>query len=266
MQSIVGGDVLGAPYVYHPQCGYHYILADADRGVPIFCHVSGPRCVKFDSKGGKRMKLDEMKVQYDRTRDGFTKESDFAIKPERKLPKINVNGIAVKVGLCAGVLALAFIVRAFGVGAPQAQTVEASTHSDGSGEPEVDLPGKLKYVDTTGTKWAAPVRANDIELMREGLMLRFTAGDTSVLSCMDGKVHSVGTDETYGNYVRVHSDSDCETVYYGLDTVIVKEGEAVRSGDAVGTVSIGHSMYLRVYEKGAPVDPTGYVDLSLRHE
>ncbi len=212
------------------------------------------------------MKLDEMKVQYDRSRDGFTKESDFAVKQERKLPKININGIAVKVGLCAGVLALAFIVRAFGVGAPKDRTVEASSHSDGTGETDQNAPGSLKYVDASGAKWTAPVRSNDIELMLEGRMLRFTAGDTAVSSCMDGKVHSVGSDATYGNFVRVQSDADCEAVYYGLDTVNVKEGDTVRSGDALGTVTVGHSMYLRVYEQGAPVDPTTYVDLSLRHE
>jgi biotin carboxyl carrier protein len=213
------------------------------------------------------MKLDEMKVQYDRTRDGFTKESDFAVRSERKLPKININGIAVKVGLCAGVLALAFIVRAFGVGAPKDQTVEVSSRSEGTEENEKkDVPGSLKYVDTSHAKWTAPVRSNDIELMLEGRMLRFTAGGTAVSSCMDGKVHSVGTDATYGNFVRVQSDADCEAVYYGLDTVDVKEGETVRTGEAIGTVTVGHSMYLRVYEQGSPVDPTSYVDLSLRHE
>jgi hypothetical protein len=46
----------------------------------------------------------------------------------------------------------------------------------------------------------------------------------------------------------------------------VKEGDTVASGDALGTVALGHSMYLRVYENGAPQDPTAYVDLSLRNE
>ncbi len=219
--------------------------------------------VKFDSKGGIGMKLDEMKVQYDRSRDGFTKESDFAVRQERKLPKIDVNGIAIKIGLCAGVLALAFIMRAFGVGAPKAQTVEASSHSDGTNEAEQANPGSLKYVDATQTKWTAPVRANDIELILDGRMLRFTAGASDVSACAEGKVLSVGTDATYGSFVRIQTQGDCETVYYGLDTVSVSEGENVRTGDLIGTVPVGRSMYLRVYEQGAPVDPTGYVDLSL---
>ena len=35
------------------------------------------------------MKLDEMKVQYDKTRDGFTKESSFEVKQEKPLPKMS---------------------------------------------------------------------------------------------------------------------------------------------------------------------------------
>ena len=212
------------------------------------------------------MKLDEMKVQYDRSRDGFTKESDFSVKPEKALPKIDVNGIAIKVGLCAGVLALAFIVRAFGVGAPKTEVTEVSTHSDSSGETDQTQPGKLRYVEGAGMKWAAPVLSNDIELLLEGRVLRFTAGGADVRSCMEGKVLSVGTDEAYGDFVRVQSASDCEAVYYGFDTIAVKEGDAVSAGDTLGTVTVGKSMYLRVYQNGAPQDPSAYVDLSLKTE
>ncbi|MBQ1820919.1 MAG: M23 family metallopeptidase [Clostridia bacterium] len=212
------------------------------------------------------MKLDEMKVQYDRARDGFTHETDFSVQKEKPLPKVDVSGIAVKVGLCAGVLALAFIVRAFGVGAPKTQVAEASSYSDGQGESDNTELGRLSYVDASGAKWAAPVRANDIELMLEGRMLRFTAGASTVSSCMAGKVLSVGTDESFGTFVRVQSASDVEAFYYGLETVAVSEGDTVAAGDAIGTVSVGRSMYMRVYENGAPQDPTAYVDLSLKNE
>ena len=212
------------------------------------------------------MKLDEMKVQYDKSRDGFTKESAFEIKKEKPLPKVDVSGIAVKVGLCAGVLALAFIVRAFGVGAPKTQVAEASTHTENTDETTEEKPGKLKYVDATGTKWAAPVRSNGIELLLDGQLLRFTAGASDVFACTEGKVFSIGTDETLGKYVRIRTEDDCETVYYGFDTIRVNENDTVRSGDAIGTVAVGRSFYLRVLEKGAPQDPTAYVDLSLNRE
>lgn len=211
------------------------------------------------------MKLDEMKIQYDKSRDGFTKESSFEVKAEKPLPKINVSGIAVKVGLCAGVLALAFIVRAFGVGAPKTDVATVSTHTENSGELREEQPGRLKYVDATGTKWAAPVRANDIELLRDGQLLRFTAGASDVLSCMDGKVLAVGTDDTLGSYVRVQNENDCEAFYYGFEEIRVQEGAEVHTGDTIGTVSVGRSLYLKVLQNGAPQDPTAYVDLSLNH-
>ena len=209
------------------------------------------------------MKLDEMKVQYERSRDGFTKESAFEVKREKPLPKVDVTGIAVKVGLCAGVLALAFVVRAFGIGAPKTNVAEVSSVSDGSVATPLNQPGKLTYVDASGSKWAAPVRANDIELMREGQLLRFTAGASNVFSCMEGRVLAVGTDETLGAYVRVQNRDDCEAFYYGLDTVSVQEGDDVRSGDPIGTIPVGRSLYLRVLQNGEPQDPTAYVDLSL---
>ena len=212
------------------------------------------------------MKLDEMKVQYERSRDGFTHESDFLVKTEKPLPKVNVSGIAVKVGLCAGVLALAFIVRAFGVGAPKSQVAEASSHADGTTQAEQTPPGRLSYAEATGQKWAAPVRANDVELMLEGRLLRFTASASTVSSCMDGKVLSVGVDENYGSFVRVQSENDVEAIYFGFDTIAVKENENVQAGDALGTVAVGRSVYLRVFENGAPQDPTVYVDLSLKNE
>ncbi len=211
------------------------------------------------------MKLDEMKVQYDRTRDGFTRESDFSVKTEKPLPKVDVSGIAVKVGLCVGVLALAFVVRAFGVGAPKAKTAEVSSVSDGTAESETDRPGRLHYVEATGTKWIAPVRASDIELMTDGQLLRFTAGEGTVASCIDGSVLAVGVDERLGSFIRIQSSDDVETVYYGLDTVTVQEGASVHAGDALGTVAVGRSLYMKVYRNGAPQDPTAYVDLSLSH-
>jgi len=210
------------------------------------------------------MKLDEMKVQYERERDGFTHESDFTLKKEKKdLPKIDTSGITIKIGLCVAVLALAFIVRAFGMGKPAERVAETSAHSDGSGALETSAVGSLHYVEIGSNKWAAPVKASDIELLLDGRLLRFTAGSRDVLSCNSGKVLSTGTDEAYGNFVRVQTDADCETVYYGFDRIDVAEGAVVSQGDILGTVAIGRSMYLKVYRNGAPQDPSEYVDLGL---
>ncbi len=212
------------------------------------------------------MKLDEMKVQFERERDGFTSESEFAVKKEKEgLPKIDASGIAIKIGMCAAVLALAIIVRAFGAGKPVERVAEARTHSGSNEAVGTGSVGSLHDVEAGTKKWAAPVKANDIELFPDGRLLRFTAASSDVLSCTSGKVLSVGIDESYGNYVRVQTSDDVETVYYGFEAVTVSEGASVQSGDVIGTVSAGRSMFLKVYVNGAPQDPTQFVDLGLQN-
>lgn len=215
------------------------------------------------------MKLDEMKVQFDQSRDGFQTESAFRVQQDAKEVKTDASGIAVKIGLCAAVLILAFVVRAVGVGKTNDDVVAASTSGDASqaSEPRSDAIGSLHFVDGgVMAKWTAPVAANDIELLRDGQILRFTATNDTVCACMGGKVLSVGEEEPFGRYVRVQSDADVETLYFGFSEIAVREGQEIAAADALGTVERGRSIYLKVLEKGEPQDPTGYVDLSLGGE
>ena len=215
------------------------------------------------------MKLDEMKVQYERSRDGFGSESGFEVKEDAPEVKVNASGIAIKLGLCMAVLALAIVIRAFGGGKNEERVAQTSTNVETTGqEPEEgEAIGTLHYVDAGSVrKWNAPVSSNDIELLRDGQLLRFTALGEEVSACMTGKVLSVEHDEQLGHFVRVQSDTDCETIYYGLETVAVQQNGEVHEGDLLGTVSPGRSIYLKVLEKGAPQDPTAYVDLSLGKE
>lgn len=218
------------------------------------------------------MKLDEMKVQYDRIRDGFTKESEFSVQPKQTKIKTDISGIAVKIGLCAAVLIMAFVVRAIGYGATEENIAATSANSNANGAAQQEQDertqiGSLQYVDNgTAAKWTSPVMTNDIELLRDGQLLRFTATGENVQACMNGEVISVLDDTDYGKCVRIQSESDCETIYYGFEAVAVSENDEISAGDTLGTVQIGRSVYLKVLEKGEPQDPTGYVDLSLRHE
>ena len=211
------------------------------------------------------MKLDEMKVQYDKNRDGFSKETGFELREKQPEVKVDASGIAVKVGLCAAVLALAFVVRAFGVGKPNDTVAETSTHSE-TGEQDSEKPGALRYVEAGAEKWKAPVISRDVELMRDGQLLRFTASATTVSASVGGTVRDVGTDAQYGTFVRIASDNDRETVYYGLETVACKTGDTVAAGAAIGSAAVGRSVFMKVFEKGAPQDPTAFVDLSLGGE
>lgn len=213
------------------------------------------------------MKLDEMKVQYERSRDGFSSESDFTVDEPKPTVKVDASGIVVKVGLCAAVLALAVVIRAFGGGKPEERVAETSTYASDTETQDQQSLGTLQYVDAgVSRKWSAPVQSLDIELLRDSQLLRFTAKNDAVTACMAGKVLSIEQDVQLGNSVRIQSDDDCETVYYGFDTVAVIQGAEVVEGDVLGTVTAGRSIYLRVFEKGAPQDPTAYVDLSLNRE
>lgn len=218
------------------------------------------------------MKLDEMKVQYERSRDGFTKESAFSVQTEQKTPKIDISGIAVKIGLCAGVLILAFIVRAFGYGSTKDRAVEANASNDRNNTSQQDQTdreqiGGLQYVENgKSSKWTAPVMTNDIELLRDGQLLRFTAVNETVCACMPGKVLSVEEDTVYGKTIRIQSESDWETIYYGFEATSVREGDVIQANEPIGTVKVGRSIYLKVLENGEPQDPSGYVDLSLGRE
>ena len=214
------------------------------------------------------MKLDEMKVQYERSRDGFEHETDFAVAEEKPNLKVDASGIVIKIGLCAAVLALAIIVRAVGVGKTDGETVPTGAYSDPDAQDrQEEQIGTLHYVETGAfAKWTAPVMSNDIELLRDGQLLRFTAISGTVSACMSGKVFAVEQDETLGSCVRIRSDADCETVYYGFETVAVQTNSEVQAGDVLGTVAPGRSIYLKVFKQGAPQDPTEYVDLSLGGE
>ena len=213
------------------------------------------------------MKLDEMKVQYERSRDGFQNESDFEVKQETPKLKVDASGIAIKLGLCMAVLALAIVIRAFGVGKPEervAQTSTANSEPTDSDSQQENTIGALHYVETgTVLKWTAPVMSNDIELLRDGQLLRFTAIGEKVTACMAGRVLSVEQDAQLGNCVRIQSEADRETIYYGFETVTVQPNSEVAQGDTLGTVAPGRSIYLKVLENGAPQDPTEYVNLSL---
>ena len=115
-------------------------------------------------------------------------------------------------------------------------------------------------------KWAPPVRSDEVTLLREDSVVGFSALDTQVSCCCGGQVFAVGEDEDWGKYVRVRSAGDVDAVYYGLEEVSVRAGQAVQAGQLLGTVPLGRRVYLSVSEKGAPQDPRAYVSLTVQKQ
>lgn len=96
-----------------------------------------------------------------------------------------------------------------------------------------------------------------------------TAGSgTTVKSAYLGKVTKVTSDNEYGNMVTVYLGNDYSAVYGQLDTIYVKEGDYVKTGDSIGTVSSptdsfseeGSHLFFQMLQGEVPVDPTLFME------
>jgi murein DD-endopeptidase MepM/ murein hydrolase activator NlpD len=85
-----------------------------------------------------------------------------------------------------------------------------------------------------------------------------------VVAAASGAVSAAGWDSIFGNYVIVEHDANYTTFYGHLQTIEVKHGSHVSSGEVIGTVgSTGKStsphLHYEVRFRGRAVDPVGYV-------
>ena len=205
------------------------------------------------------MKMEQMKVKYQEgEQNGMDRLDSFSIDEPAPELEVKGTGMFIKIGICMVALALALVVRLFGVegertAEPAMQTNEA--------EPSQAV-GALRYVEAD-TKWQAPVLSNDVELLRDNQLLRFTATEPVVRSCMAGRVLMVETDARFGTFVRIQGEDGWESVLYGFETVSVENGQSVETTTELGTVSVGGSIYLSIQKDGVPGDPAEWIDLSL---
>ena len=207
------------------------------------------------------MKLDEMRIHLS-NRGTVESVSNFTVKETKQPDDLIVKsaGIVVKAGLCLAALLVAFVIRIVTVQPEKVMEVGNLTHSEPAATDDI---GSLRFVDATNQKWLAPVRTNDIELLRDQQMVRFTAMEETVYACMEGKVLMIEADARFGKYVRIQCKNGLETVLYGLDTVSVNVGDETSERQVIGTVPIGRSIYLSVLKNGSPQNPSDYVDLTI---
>ena len=93
---------------------------------------------------------------------------------------------------------------------------------------------------------------------------------TNVVACYDGKVTSVieSGDASTGKLIRIQHKDGIESVYSSLDSVDVKVGDEVKSGDRIGTVgtSANYEVFemphvrLTMYQNGKAVNPENFVE------
>ena len=103
-----------------------------------------------------------------------------------------------------------------------------------------------------------------------GIDIAAEAG-TKVCSAADGTVYTVYDDETMGTTVVIRHDGGYVTKYSSLaEEVSVSVGQAVSSGDVIGTVgctalletAIGDHVHFSVTCNGEDVDPNAFLELS----
>ncbi|MDR2767843.1 MAG: M23 family metallopeptidase [Treponema sp.] len=84
--------------------------------------------------------------------------------------------------------------------------------------------------------------------------------DTPIKAAMAGRVHSIGWDNTYGNFVVITHQGGYRTLYGHMSKTAAQNGAYVNVGDVVGYVgstgqSTGPHLHFTVYKDGATINP-----------
>ncbi|MDO4565307.1 MAG: M23 family metallopeptidase [Clostridia bacterium] len=222
------------------------------------------------------MKIENIKVKERYSGSEGGKALSFSVsegwKPseerEKKELTVHTKSMMIKIGLCAAAVVLALILRAAGLERPAEDDGLTAASSQDEDDEEETL-GTLRFVDASDGaallygKWNAPVTAAEIELMRDGQLLRITAQNGEVRNCHTGEVIAVDEDARYGRYVRLMHSEGLESIYYGFESVGVVKGQIVQSNEELGTVNAGKSLYVQVLKDGEPQDPTDYLNINI---
>ena len=92
-----------------------------------------------------------------------------------------------------------------------------------------------------------------------GIYLAAAAG-TKIYPVYAGVVTAVGSNQSYGNYVKLRHSENLETIYCHCEAVLCKAGDEVTVEDAIALVgstgvSTGPHLHLSVLTEGYYVDP-----------
>jgi murein DD-endopeptidase MepM/ murein hydrolase activator NlpD len=87
---------------------------------------------------------------------------------------------------------------------------------------------------------------------------------TPINAAASGIVKRLGSSYGYGRTVTLQHGDDYETVYAHCDKILVKEGQAVKSGDIIATNgrsgrTTGPQLHFELKKYGVPVDPLKYI-------
>ena len=98
------------------------------------------------------------------------------------------------------------------------------------------------------------------------------SSDTSnnVLAISDGTVTNVYTNYLEGGVIEITHDNGIKSVYKSLEDISVKNGDYVKTGDVIASVSstmarelnTGNHLHFEMFENNISIDPSNYIDFS----
>jgi septal ring factor EnvC (AmiA/AmiB activator) len=143
----------------------------------------------------------------------------------------------------------------------EAQKQKTQGNRTASSKP-VNLPGLGKaQIPAEGIVTVAYGETDDIGARSEGMTIESRASSL-VVAPMGGAVVFVGPFRDYGNMVIIEHKKDYHSLIAGLGKTNVSEGDAVNSGEPIGSLPSSSSrggkpaLYYELRQKGRPVDPS----------
>ena len=98
------------------------------------------------------------------------------------------------------------------------------------------------------------------------------SSDTSgnVLSIGDGTVTNVYTNYLEGGVIEITHENGIKSVYKSLEDISVKNGDYVKAGDVIASVSssmarevnTGNHLHFEMFENNISINPNNYIDFS----
>ena len=128
-----------------------------------------------------------------------------------------------------------------------------------------------EVVTTTNSEYVFPLEwtlgmSQGYHGIHPGIDLRAPVG-TKVLSMAEGTIIEVGDMLVgYGHFVRIAHKGTISSLYAHLDTVIVKSGQKVQRGQALGTVGMtgwttGPHLHFEVHSGEKSANPLNYINV-----
>ena len=187
-------------------------------------------------------------------------------KERRRISKFGVKA-AIACVICAGCLAISMLDTPF--------TKKAASVINNILTYNLNIDesiGQLKFVQnifpgTTAvfggqTSLRYPCEGNIVAKFGEGDSkgIRIQAAPSAkVTAAADGRVVKRGVNKELGNYIRLSHTGNVETYYYGLGKSALAEGDQVKVGEEIGTLTQSGALYFEMHIQGKQQDPQKYI-------